>query len=52
MNWQPWSIYKGLTWAYTDSWERHVYAHLFPPNVPPINTYTVIRSAARRGTAA
>ena len=40
MNWQPWSIYKGLTWAYTDSWERHVYAHLFPPNVPPINTYS------------
>jgi prepilin-type N-terminal cleavage/methylation domain-containing protein/prepilin-type processing-associated H-X9-DG protein len=39
INWQPWSIYKGLTWAYTDSWERHVYAHLFPPNVPPINTY-------------
>ncbi len=39
INWQPWSIYKGLTWAYTDAWERHVYAHLFPPNVPPINTY-------------
>jgi prepilin-type processing-associated H-X9-DG protein len=39
VNWQPWSIYKGLTWAYTDAWERHVYAHLFPPNVPPINTY-------------
>jgi prepilin-type N-terminal cleavage/methylation domain-containing protein/prepilin-type processing-associated H-X9-DG protein len=37
--WQPWSIYKGLTWAYTDSWERHVYAHLFPPNSKPINTY-------------
>jgi prepilin-type N-terminal cleavage/methylation domain-containing protein/prepilin-type processing-associated H-X9-DG protein len=33
------SIYKGLTWAYTDSWERHVYAHLFPPNTAPINTY-------------
>jgi prepilin-type N-terminal cleavage/methylation domain-containing protein/prepilin-type processing-associated H-X9-DG protein len=39
INWQPWSIYKGLTWAYTDAWERHVYSHLFPPNVPPINTY-------------
>ena len=36
---QPWSIYKGLTWSYTDSWERHVYAHLFPPNTKPINTY-------------
>jgi prepilin-type N-terminal cleavage/methylation domain-containing protein/prepilin-type processing-associated H-X9-DG protein len=35
----PWSYFKGLTWAYTDAWERHVYAHLFPPNTPPINTY-------------
>ena len=39
INWQPWSIYKGLTWAYTDAWERHVYSHLLPPNAPPINTY-------------
>jgi prepilin-type N-terminal cleavage/methylation domain-containing protein/prepilin-type processing-associated H-X9-DG protein len=39
INYQPWSIYKGLTWAYTDAWEHHVYAHLFPPNAPPINTY-------------
>jgi prepilin-type N-terminal cleavage/methylation domain-containing protein/prepilin-type processing-associated H-X9-DG protein len=37
--WPPWSIFKGLTWAYTDAWERHVYAHLFPPNTKPINTY-------------
>jgi prepilin-type N-terminal cleavage/methylation domain-containing protein/prepilin-type processing-associated H-X9-DG protein len=36
---QSWSIYKGLTWAYTDSWERHVYAHLFPPNSKPIDTF-------------
>jgi prepilin-type N-terminal cleavage/methylation domain-containing protein/prepilin-type processing-associated H-X9-DG protein len=35
----PWSFFKGLTWAYTDAWERHVYAHLFPPNTRPINTY-------------
>jgi prepilin-type processing-associated H-X9-DG protein len=34
-----WSYFKGLSWAYTDAWERHVYAHLFPPNTPPINTY-------------
>jgi prepilin-type N-terminal cleavage/methylation domain-containing protein/prepilin-type processing-associated H-X9-DG protein len=39
INWQPWSIYKGLTWAYTDAWEKHVYAHLLPPNAPPIVTY-------------
>ncbi len=35
----PWGIYKGLTWSYTDAWERHVYAHLFPPNTAPIDTY-------------
>jgi prepilin-type N-terminal cleavage/methylation domain-containing protein/prepilin-type processing-associated H-X9-DG protein len=39
VNWQPWSIYKGLTWAYTDAWEKHVYAHLLPPNSAPIITY-------------
>ncbi len=38
INYQPWSIYKGLTWAYTDSWEKHVYAHLLPPNSAPNNT--------------
>jgi prepilin-type N-terminal cleavage/methylation domain-containing protein/prepilin-type processing-associated H-X9-DG protein len=39
INYPPWSFFKGVTWAYTDGWERHVYAHLFPPNTPPINTY-------------
>jgi prepilin-type N-terminal cleavage/methylation domain-containing protein/prepilin-type processing-associated H-X9-DG protein len=39
VNWQPWSIYKGHTWAYTDSWQKHVYAHLLPPNAAPIVTY-------------
>ncbi len=39
INWQPWSIYKGLTWAYTDAWEKHVYAHLLPPNAAPIVSY-------------
>jgi prepilin-type N-terminal cleavage/methylation domain-containing protein/prepilin-type processing-associated H-X9-DG protein len=34
-----WGYFKGSTWAYTDAWEKHVYAHLFPPNTPPINTY-------------
>ena len=34
-----WSYFKGLTWAYTDAWEKHVYAHLFPPNTRPIVTY-------------
>jgi prepilin-type N-terminal cleavage/methylation domain-containing protein/prepilin-type processing-associated H-X9-DG protein len=39
INWQPWSIYKGITWAYTNAWEKHVYAHLLPPNSAPIITY-------------
>jgi len=39
IEYQPWSYFKGLTWAYTDAWERHVYAHLFPPNTKPIDTY-------------
>ena len=39
IEYQPWSYFKGLTWAYTDAWEKHVYAHLFPPNTPPIVTY-------------
>ncbi len=37
--WQPWGVYKGMTWGYTDAWEKHVYAHLLPPNAAPINTY-------------
>ena len=39
VNWQPWSIYKGHTWGYTDAWQKHVYAHLLPPNSAPIITY-------------
>jgi prepilin-type N-terminal cleavage/methylation domain-containing protein/prepilin-type processing-associated H-X9-DG protein len=38
-NWQAWSYYKGLSWGYTDSWERHVYSHVFPPNAPAVSTY-------------
>ncbi|MHC5537335.1 DUF1559 family PulG-like putative transporter [Singulisphaera rosea] len=38
-NWQDWSYYKGLSWGYTDGWERHVYSHVFPPNAPAVNTY-------------
>jgi prepilin-type processing-associated H-X9-DG protein len=39
INYPAWGYYKGLTWAYTDAWEKHVYAHLLPPNSPPIVTY-------------
>ena len=40
VNWKPWSSVKGLTWSYTDAWEKHVYAHLLPPNAAPIVTYS------------
>ncbi len=39
VNYIPWSSVKGLTWSYTDAWEKHVYAHLLPPNSAPIVTY-------------
>ena len=39
VNWQSWSVYKGQTWSYTDAWQRHVYAHLLPPNAAPVTTY-------------
>jgi prepilin-type N-terminal cleavage/methylation domain-containing protein/prepilin-type processing-associated H-X9-DG protein len=39
ISYRPWSIYKGHTWAYTDAWQKHVYAHLLPPNSAPIDTY-------------
>jgi prepilin-type N-terminal cleavage/methylation domain-containing protein/prepilin-type processing-associated H-X9-DG protein len=39
INWQDWSQYRGLTWGYTDAWEKHLYAHLLPPNAAPLMTY-------------
>jgi prepilin-type N-terminal cleavage/methylation domain-containing protein/prepilin-type processing-associated H-X9-DG protein len=39
INYASWSCYKGLTWMYTDAWEKQVYAHVLPPNSAPINTY-------------
>jgi prepilin-type N-terminal cleavage/methylation domain-containing protein len=39
INWGPWTEYKGQSWAYTDAWQKHVYAHVLPPNAPPLMTY-------------
>ncbi|WP_422926321.1 DUF1559 domain-containing protein [Singulisphaera sp. PoT] len=39
VNWPDWSMYKGATWAFSDGWEGHLYAHLLPPNAPPIHVY-------------
>ena len=39
LNWGPWTKYKGLTWLYSSGWEKHVYAHVFPPNSVNIAAY-------------
>ena len=36
LNWADWTQYKGHSWMYSDSWQKHVYAHLFPPNTVSI----------------
>lgn len=39
VNWSDWSQYKGLSWLYTSSWEKHLYNHVFPPNTVSIPSY-------------
>ncbi|WP_372719652.1 DUF1559 domain-containing protein [Novipirellula sp.] len=39
-NWEPWSMYKGHSWLYTDGWQRHVYGHVFTPNTISIAAYS------------
>ena len=39
LNWAFWTTYKGASWAFTDAWEGHLYAHLFPPNAPTYHVY-------------
>lgn len=39
VNWQSWSQYKGLSWIYTSSWEKHLYQHVFPPNTVNVAAY-------------
>jgi prepilin-type N-terminal cleavage/methylation domain-containing protein/prepilin-type processing-associated H-X9-DG protein len=52
INWAEWSYYKGLTWAYSDGWERHVYAHVLPPNMPNVNTYNTATIQCQEGDSA
>jgi prepilin-type processing-associated H-X9-DG protein len=52
INWKSWSYYKGLTWAYTDAWERHVYTHVFPPNMPAPSTYSTNQFRCSEGDTA
>ena len=39
VNWRDWSRYKGLSWLYTSSWEKHLYHHVFPPNTINVASY-------------
>ncbi len=39
VNWPDWGQYKGLTWAYSDSWEKHIFNPVFPPNSISIPGY-------------
>jgi len=39
VNWSDWSQYKGMSWIYTSSWEKHLYQHVFPPNTINIASY-------------
>jgi prepilin-type N-terminal cleavage/methylation domain-containing protein/prepilin-type processing-associated H-X9-DG protein len=52
VNWEAWSIFKGHTWAYSDSWQRHVYAHVLPPNLPNVTTYYTNTFRCQEGDSA
>jgi len=39
-NYASWTVYKGHSWMYTDSWQKHVYGHVFPPNTVNIASYS------------
>ncbi|PQO45482.1 DUF1559 domain-containing protein [Blastopirellula marina] len=39
VNWPNWGQYKGLSWLYTSSWEKHLYHHVFLPNSISIPGY-------------
>ncbi len=52
LNWQEWSQYKGLSWSYTDGWERHVYAHVLPPNMPVLHVYNTVTFQCQEGDSA
>ena len=38
-NWPPWTEERGMTWNYTDGWQKHTFATAFPPNVSPVVCY-------------
>ena len=49
---KDWSYYKGMSWGYTDGWEKHVYAHLMPPNAAPVVAYHTATFQCNEGDGA
>jgi prepilin-type N-terminal cleavage/methylation domain-containing protein len=49
INWAAWTPYKGHSWSYTDSYQKHVYAHLFPPNTVNIAAYSTATFTCHEG---
>ncbi|MEM9700956.1 MAG: DUF1559 domain-containing protein [Planctomycetota bacterium] len=39
INFPDWTLYKGHSWLFSDSWQKHVYGHVFPPNTISIAAY-------------
>lgn len=35
-NWEPWTEERGMTWSFSDGWQKHTFATAFPPNVSPV----------------
>jgi len=38
-NWPAWTEERSMTWAFTDAWQKHTFATVFPPNVEPVVCY-------------
>ena len=38
-NWPAWTEERNMTWSFTDGWQKHTFATVFPPNVPPVVCY-------------
>ena len=41
-----------MSWSYTDAWEKHVYAHLMPPNAAPVVSYNTATFQCDEGDGA
>ncbi len=39
-NWPAWTEERGMTWAFSDAWQKHTFASVFPPNAVPVVCYS------------